>query len=113
MAAPRTRTTLACAAAIFAAALGTSGSAVAQTVVEVQGGGSSLVNGYGATANFWRNGTDGWVGLGYLDGLRIGAFLRTAVGKDTVRFGNDALVMRFPTDLFSGGFNPPRPGGGG
>ena len=42
---------------------------------------------------------------GYLDGLRIGAFLRTAVGKDTVRLGNDALVMRFPTDLFSGGYN--------
>jgi hypothetical protein len=105
MAARQTCTTLACAAAILAAALSASGTAVAQTVVEVQGGGSSLVNGYGATANFWRNGTDGWVGLGYLDGLRIGAFLRTAVGKDTVRLGNDALVLRFPTDLFSGGYN--------
>ncbi len=73
--------------------------------MEVQGGGSSLVGGYGATANFWRNGVDGWVGLGYLDGLRVGAFLRSAVGKDTLRLGNDALVMRFPTDLFSGGYN--------
>jgi hypothetical protein len=100
-----TRSALACAAAILAAALGASGSAVAQTVVEVQGGGSSLVGGYGATANFWRNGTDGWVGLGYLDGLRVGAFLRTAVGKDTVRLGNDALLLRFPTDLFSTGYN--------
>lgn len=100
-----TRSTLACAAAIFAAALGAYRSAAAQTVVEVQGGGSSLVGGYGATANFWRNGTDGWVGLGYLDGLRVGAFLRTAVGKDTVRLGNDALVLRFPTDLFSAGYN--------
>ena len=36
----------------------------AQTVMEVQGGGSSLVGGYGATANFWRNGVDGWIGLG-------------------------------------------------
>ncbi|MEO6058075.1 MAG: hypothetical protein ABIQ49_14705, partial [Gemmatimonadales bacterium] len=78
---------------------------VAQTVMEVQGGGSSLVHGYGATANFWRNGTDGWIGLGFMDGLRVGAFLRTAVGKDTLRLGNDALVMRFPTDLFSGGYN--------
>jgi hypothetical protein len=76
----------------------------AQTVMEVQGGGSSLVGGYGATANFWRNGMDGWVGLGYLDGLRVGAFLRAAVGRDTVRLGNDALVMRFPTDLFSSGY---------
>jgi outer membrane protein OmpA-like peptidoglycan-associated protein len=93
------------AAAISVAALAVSGRAVAQTVVEVQGGGSSLVGGYGATANFWRSGVDGWIGLGYLDGLRAGAFLRTAVGKDTVRLGNDALVMRFPTDLFSSGYN--------
>jgi hypothetical protein len=96
---------LACAAANLAAALGASGGVQAQTVMEVQGGGSSLVGGYGATANFWRNGMDGWVGIGYLDGLRVGAFLRKAVGKDTLRLGNDALVMRFPTDLFSPGYN--------
>ena len=52
----------------------------AQTVVEVQGGGSSLIGGYGATANFWRSGVDGWVGLGYLDGFRVGAFLRLRGG---------------------------------
>jgi hypothetical protein len=101
----RRRSALTSAAAILAAALGASGQLAAQTVMEVQGGGSSLVGGYGATANFWRNGMDGWVGLGYLDGLRVGAFLRTAVGKDTVRLGNDALVMHFPTDLFSSGYN--------
>ncbi|MDQ3138521.1 MAG: carboxypeptidase-like regulatory domain-containing protein [Gemmatimonadota bacterium] len=101
----RQRTSLAFASVLAAAALSAAGDAAAQTVVEVQGGGSSLVGGYGATANFWRNGVDGWVGLGYLDGLRVGAFLRKAVGKDTVRLGNDALVMRFPTDLFSGGYN--------
>jgi hypothetical protein len=77
----------------------------AQTVVEVQGGGSSLVGGYGATANYWHAGYDGWVGVGYLNGLRLGAFLRTALGKDTLRIGNDAMVLRFPTDLFSTGTN--------
>jgi hypothetical protein len=77
----------------------------AQTVVEVQGGGSSLVDGYGATANFWRSGVDGWIGVGYLNGLRAGAFLRTAVKKDTLRLGNDALVMRLPTDVFTPGYN--------
>jgi hypothetical protein len=77
----------------------------AQTVVEVQGGGSSLVDGYGVTANFWRSGVDGWIGLGYLNGLRAGAFLRTAVKKDTLRLGNDALVMRLPTDVFTPGYN--------
>jgi hypothetical protein len=77
----------------------------AQTVVEVQGGGSSLNGGYGATANFWRSSVDGWIGLGYLDGFRAGAFLRSAVNKDTLRIGNDALVMRLPTDVFTPGFN--------
>ena len=77
----------------------------AQTVVEVQGGGSSLLGGYGATANYWHAGYDGWVGLGYLNGLRLGAFLRTGFKKDTLRIGNDALVLRFPTDLFSTGSN--------
>lgn len=77
----------------------------AQTVVEVQGGGSSLLHGYGATANFWRDEVDGWVGLGYLRGLRAGAFLRTRLGEDTLRVGNDVLLVRFPTDVFGGGNN--------
>jgi hypothetical protein len=77
----------------------------AQTVVEVQGGGSSLVGGYGATANFWRSGVDGWIGLGYLDGFRAGAFIRKAMSKDTLSLGNDALVMRLPTDIFTPGYN--------
>jgi hypothetical protein len=77
----------------------------AQTVVEVQGGGSSLVGGYGATANFWRSGVDGWIGLGYLDGFRAGAFIRKAMSKDTLSLGNDALVMRLPTDVFTPGYN--------
>src|SRR3954466_6206586 len=73
--------------------------------MEVQGGGSSLVGGYGATANFWRTGMDGWIGLGYLDGLRVGAFLRKSIAKDTLGIGNNALVMRLPTDVFTPGFN--------
>lgn len=77
----------------------------AQTVVEMQGGGSSLNGGYGATANFWRSNVDGWIGLGYLDGFRVGAFLRKSVNKDTLRIGNDALVIRLPTDVFTPGFN--------
>ncbi|HET7600915.1 MAG TPA: hypothetical protein VFK09_11510, partial [Gemmatimonadales bacterium] len=79
--------------------------AVGQTVVEVQGGGSSLLGGYGATANVWRQGVDGWVGIGWLDGLRVGAFLRTAVGRDTLRLGNDVLALRYPTDVFGTGLN--------
>jgi hypothetical protein len=92
---------LACGLALLVAPVGLP----AQTVMEVQGGGSSLTRGYGATANFWRPGMDGWIGLGYLDGLRVGAFLRKAVNRDTLRIGNDVLVMRLPTDVFSSGFN--------
>jgi outer membrane protein OmpA-like peptidoglycan-associated protein len=77
----------------------------AQTVVQLQGDGSSLVNGYGATANFWRPGSDGWLGIGYVGGLRIGAFLRTGLGRDTLRLGNDVLQVRFPTDIFGSGHN--------
>ncbi len=83
---------------LLVAAFVVSGRAAAQTVVEVQGGGSSLVGGYGATANFWRNGVDGWIGLGYLDGLRAGAFLRTGHGKGHAAAGQrragDALPHR-------------------
>ena len=75
-------------------------------MVEVQGGGSSLADGYGATANFWRQGLDGWIGIGYLDGFRAGAFLRKATSRgDTLGFGNSALVMRLPTDIFAPGYN--------
>jgi hypothetical protein len=77
----------------------------AQTVLELQGGGSSLLGGYGATANFWRSGVDGWIGLGYLDGFRAGAFLRKAMNQDTLSFGNNTLVMRLPTDIFTPGYN--------
>ncbi|HTK43154.1 MAG TPA: hypothetical protein VL287_16315 [Gemmatimonadales bacterium] len=79
--------------------------ASAQTVFEVQGGGSSLTGGYGVATNVWRNGVEGWVGLGYLDGLRLGAFMRKSIGKDTLRIGNDALVVRYPTDVFGNGYN--------
>jgi hypothetical protein len=78
----------------------------AQTVIEVEGGGSSLADGYGATANFWRSGVDGWIGLGYLDGFRAGAFLRKATSQgDTLGIGNSALVMRLPTDVFTPGYH--------
>jgi hypothetical protein len=80
-------------------------SSSAQTVVEVEGGGSSLMGGYGATANFWRSGVDGWIGLGYLDGLRAGAFIRKAMNSDTLGFGNQALILRLPTDVFTPGYN--------
>ncbi len=78
--------------------------AAAQSVVEVSGGGSSLLGGYGITTSVWRDGVEGWVGLGYLDGFRAGAFVRKGFGRDTLRLGNDALALRYPTDVFSQGY---------
>ena len=101
---PGPRALLAGALTVIALA-GYSARGVAQTVVEVQGGGSSLTGGYGAAANFWRNGVEGWVGLGYLDGVRVGALVQKTIGKDTLRLGNDALVIRYPTDVFGSGYN--------
>ena len=79
--------------------------AAGQTVVELQGGGSSLYDGYGLSANLYRPNFDGWLGIGYLRGFRVGAFVRTSFGRDTVRVGSDAFLVRFPTDLFSSGYN--------
>ena len=91
---------------LVASALSWPAPSSAQTVVEVQGGGSSLADGYGATANFWRSGMDGWLGIGYLDGFRVGAFLRKATHRgDTLGIGNSALIMRLPTDVFTSGYN--------
>jgi hypothetical protein len=84
------------------AALGTP--AAAQSVVEVSGGGSSLLGGYGVTTSVWRDGAEGWLGLGYLDGFRVGAFVRKGFGRDTLRLGNDALSIQYPTDVFSTGY---------
>jgi hypothetical protein len=87
----------------LALALGARGVA-AQSVVEVSGGGSSLLGGYGITTSVWRDGVEGWLGLGYLDGFRAGAFVRKGFGRDTLRLGNDALALRYPTDVFGNGY---------
>jgi hypothetical protein len=74
-------------------------------VVELQGGGSSYFNGYGLNANIWGRGFDGWLGAGYQEGWRFGGFARLQAGRDTVRFGNDLFVHRYPTDVFGSGLN--------
>lgn len=77
----------------------------AQMVFQLQGGASSLYNGYGGVTNFWGPGYDGWIGAGYLGGPRVGAFLRTSLRRDTLRFGNDAIQMQLPTDVVGSAYN--------
>jgi hypothetical protein len=69
-------------------------------VFELQGGGSSLYQGYGGALNVWGDRFEGNVGLGYLDGVRFSVFLKHLIGRDTLRLGNDAIPVRFATDVF-------------
>jgi hypothetical protein len=69
-------------------------------VFEVQGGGSSLYQGYGGALNIWGDRFEGNVGLGYLDGFRFSVFFKHLIGHDTLRLGNDAIPVRFATDVF-------------
>jgi hypothetical protein len=69
-------------------------------VLELQGGGSSLYQGYGGALNIWGDRFEGNLGVGYLDGFRFSAFLKQLIGRDTLRLGNDAIPVRFATDIF-------------
>jgi hypothetical protein len=72
-------------------------------VMQVEGGGSTLYSGVGGALNLWTSRVEGGVGLGWLDGFRFGWFARTALApRDTLRLGNDAIPVRFPTDVFGG-----------
>lgn len=73
-------------------------------VFQIQGGGSSLFAGYGGLLNVWGNGYEAALGVGYLDGLKVGVAGRRLIGgKDTLRVGNDQLPMTLDTDVFNTG----------
>lgn len=73
-------------------------------VFQVQGGGSSLFAGYGGLVNIWGNGYEASLGIGYLDGIKVGASGRRLVGgRDTLRLGNDLLPLSLGTDVFGMG----------
>lgn len=72
-------------------------------VFQLQGGGSSLFDGYGGMLSVWGNGYDANVGVGYLDGFRLTVSSRHLLGRDTLRLGNDILGFDAPTDAFGNG----------
>ena len=74
-------------------------------VFELEGGGSSLYQGYGGALNIWGDRYEGNVGLGYLGGFRFSVFLKQLIGRDTLRLGNDAIPVRFATDVFGGSYS--------
>lgn len=75
----------------------------AQTVLQVEGGGTTLTGGYGSQVHFWSGDFEGWLGAGYARGWRLAGFLKHPVGRDTLRAGLDVQSLVLPTDLFSGG----------
>ena len=77
----------------------------AQTVVELQAGGTSLYDSYGLSANVFGRKYEGWAGVGYQNGWRFGAGLRTGFGDDTLSLGSNVLLSVLPTDVFSFGVN--------
>ncbi len=73
-------------------------------VFQLQGGGSSLFEGYGGVVNVWGNGYEASLGVGYLDGVTLGWSARRLLGaRDTLRLGNDALPFVLDTDVFGTG----------
>lgn len=81
------------------------GTLAAQSVVELQAGGTSLYDSYGAAAYAYTSRFTGWVGLGYQNGLLFGAGLQTTFRQDTLRLGSGVLLERYATDLFTPGVN--------
>ncbi len=101
----RRRAGVACSLATGALALVTLLPVAARAqVFQLQGGGSSLFAGYGGVLNVWGNGYEASLGVGYLDGLKLGwSARRLFAGRDTLRLGNDALPFVLETDVFGGG----------
>jgi hypothetical protein len=80
--------------------------AAAQSVVELEAGGTSLYDSYGVAAHLYTARADGWIGVGVQDGdFVLGAAVQTSFKQDSLRIGSDVLVERYPTDLFSLGVN--------
>ena len=79
--------------------------AAGQTVVELQAGGTSLYDSYGLYANLFGRKYEGWAGVGYQDGWRFGAGVRTGFGRDTLSLGSDVLLVALPTDVLGLGIN--------
>lgn len=101
---PSGPTRLSLALPVLLAALGVCGDRLgAQTVLQLEGGGTTLTGGYGSQVHFWSGDFEGWVGAGYARGWRIAGFVKHPLFRDTLRAGLDVQSLALPTDIFSGG----------
>jgi len=69
-------------------------------VFQLEGGTSTMYQAHGGSVAFRAANYDGWVGLGSLDGFRLGAFVRTKVHGLNLGFGDDTIPFRMATDVF-------------
>src|SRR3712207_4188919 len=87
---------------LAAALIVASGTASAQQVVHVEGGGNSFTGAYGGRLHLWSPRLEGWIGAGYAGDVRLAGFLKTGWGRDSLRLGFDAYALTLPTDLWAG-----------
>lgn len=88
--------------AISAALLFFSALAEAQ-VFQLQGGSSSLFQAHGGSLQIRAPKYEGWGGLGDLEKMRVGAFLKTEYRGVSFHFGDEVLPLALPTDIFNSG----------
>jgi hypothetical protein len=74
-------------------------------VMQLNGGASSVGSGYGGSATLFGDRYQGWLGLGYRGGWQVGTGLRWLIARDTLRLGDDAMTVTYPTDIFGTGYN--------
>jgi hypothetical protein len=69
-------------------------------VFQLGAGSSSLFQAHGGSLSFQSPKYEGWVGVGNLDGFRLGASLKTQLLGSTLTFGDESIPFRLPTDIF-------------
>jgi len=69
-------------------------------VFQVGVGSSSQFHAHGGSVGIFSRKYTSGVGVGTLEGLKFGAFLRTQIRGTTLMFGDDAIPFRLPTDVF-------------
>ena len=72
-------------------------------IFRLEAGTSSLYQAHGGSVGFHTQNYDGWLGIGSMEGVRVGAFMRTKFRGSTLTIGDDAIPFRLGTDVFDTG----------
>lgn len=72
-------------------------------IIRLQAGTSSLHEAQGGAISIWEGSTEGWLGVGDLNPLRMGAGVRTRYRGTDVSLGDQVVPFQLPTDVFGTG----------